>query len=156
MLLVFVLTGCTNQLSIPESSEDTEYAFHQAFAYQYGLGGVPVSGKLADEWYKKAVVTGNSKYLNCYAFFLATTEESQYRDGEKAMGLMNNVQEKTKVEFYHKDTLAAVLAELGKYKEAAKTQEEAIRKMPSDVLPERRMKFHMRLNSYQKEKPWRE
>ena len=156
LVLIFI-AGCSTQPVVQYvTTVDADNAFDNAVMYHYGFQGKTRSAQKADEWYSKAILDGDLEHMNCYAYFLATSPDENYRNGKKAKALMDEVFGKVEVQFHHKDTLAAVFAELGQFDKAAEIQEQAINDMPADVDANRLQKYRMRLDLYKTSKPWRE
>jgi len=92
--------------------------------------------------------------INNFAWFLATCPDVEYRDGKRALRLAHDLVARQRTAPYL-DTLAAAYAELGKFREAIKMQEEAIalaeKDGPEDLLPQ----FRERLGRYRKREAWR-
>ena len=90
--------------------------------------------------------------LNGFAWFLATCPEDRYRDGERALTLVDRALEIEREENWNlQDTKAAVLAELGRFDEAVELQGKAL----ATVDGSSRGDFEERLSLYQSEKPFR-
>ncbi len=107
-------------------------------------------------WFRKATAQGNVSALNDYAWFLATSKEPKFRDGEKAVALaLKAVLPKRKSHYL--DTLAAAYAEAGKFDEAIRVQKEAVDMLRvSGPKPQLLKKFQERLNLYESGKPYRD
>ena len=105
----------------------------------------------------KSVVKSN--YQAELAFFLATCPGDDYRDGKKALELAEQATNKNR----NDNTLtamAAAYAELGRFQEAVKLQEEAIDYKRSDQYGIAVKEWYLNayekyLNSYKTGKPWR-
>ena len=107
--------------------------------------------------YTKAIEL-NPEFVEAYndvAWLMATCPEGKYRDGKSAVELAEKALKLLKIP-YTLDTLAAAYAEAGRFQEAIKSQERAIRKLKQEggtkYLPE----FEKHLSSYKAGKPWRE
>ena len=156
-MVLLLLIGCSSTPIFSSiTAEEADIAFEKALSYQYGFDGTEISPENAVKWYERSILAGDIEHLNCYAYFLATTTHEKYRDGDKAYRLMEKVMGADKVQFYHKDTFAAVLAELGQYKKAVQVQSAAIDEMPDDVDSDRRRSYIMRHHFYKTEQAWRE
>jgi len=90
-----------------------------------------------------------------YAYFLATCKDDSIRDGRKANEMIAKALErKIEQDGRYQSALAAVQAELGKFDEAVKQQEEALKDqyLAADEVAE----CKSRLAHYRKREPWRE
>lgn len=86
--------------------------------------------KQAIQDFEKAIELrpNNRKAYNNLAWLLATCEDPQYRDGERALKLIQTALRLSKIDdFYMLDTLAAVYAELGQFDKAIDAQSKAIK-----------------------------
>jgi tetratricopeptide (TPR) repeat protein len=90
--------------------------------------------------------------LNDLAWLLATAPDAQLRDGRRALSTaLRAVEIEEAKEWDSIDTLAAAFAEAGKFSEAVKSQNEAIRLAP----PDEQSTLRSRLELYQAGKPYR-
>ena len=93
--------------------------------------------------------------LNNLAWMLATVRDAHYRNGmraamvaERAVRLSPSAQ--------YTDTLAAAYAEAGRFRDAVRTQKEAIAKLEKEKpQPARMAGYKQRLESYNNHRPWR-
>ena len=91
------------------------------------------------------------------AWILATAPDEALRNGPLANELLTQHFQIEKSEsLYLWDTYAAVLAELGRYDQAVKAAEKAIRLTDSESNEPLRKDIQTRLNCYQQHRPWRE
>ena len=89
---------------------------------------------------------------NMLAWALATAPDAKLRDGKRAVELATQACELTKWKVYRTlDTLAAALAEAGKFDEAVKRQEEALKLLDDNRF---RGEYEQRLNLYKARKPF--
>ena len=122
------------------------YAYHHKGHYDQAI---------AD--YNKAIELNprDAYAYNNLAWLLATCPDSKYRNGAKALDLAQ-----TAVEFdksYHNiGTLAAAYAEVGSFKEAIKTQENAIALLNKHTDPKVLAEAKEHLECYKSHRPWRE
>jgi tetratricopeptide (TPR) repeat protein len=90
-----------------------------------------------------------------YAGFLATCKDAPHRDGAKALELLAKaVERKIEQDGRYLSVVAAVQAELGKFDEAVKRQEEALK--DPHLQPDEIAEYKSRLGRYQKREAWRE
>jgi len=89
------------------------------------------------------------------SWLLSTCAEEQYRNGEKAVKLAERAVEINSRETFI-DTLAAALAEKGKFNEAVSIQEKAIDLYKKAGGKVKLAQYRERLNSYKNNKPWRQ
>ena len=89
------------------------------------------------------------------AWLMATAKEAEFRNGQaavemaqKALALKKNAN--------HLDTLAAALAEAGRFEEAVEAQKEAIRRLQEEGGRFRVASYKRRLANYLADRPWRE
>ncbi|MEW6668599.1 MAG: hypothetical protein AB1512_25585 [Thermodesulfobacteriota bacterium] len=102
----------------------------------------------------------NCRYLNGLAWLLATSPDSIYRDGERAIALARKAisLEKNKEHYvWYLDTLAASYAEAGRFDAAVRTEEEAIlllreRKAEEKIIDE----YTNRLQVFRNKRAWRD
>jgi tetratricopeptide (TPR) repeat protein len=94
-------------------------------------------------------------YMNSLSWVLATCAESKYRNGQRAVELAEkSVRTRTGRTANNLDTLAAAYAEVGRFDDAVKIQQEVIKVAPKSH-PELE-DFNKRLDSYRQKKPWRQ
>ena len=123
--------------------------------YEKGRG-VPRDYAQAVRWYRKAVEQGNVKAYNSFAWLLATNKDPKFRDGEKAVTLALKAVQSKRTSIYL-DTLAAAYAEIGRFDEAVRVEQEAVDMLQaSSSKPRRLERFKERLNLYKNRKPYRE
>ncbi len=89
------------------------------------------------------------------AWLLSTCTDASYRNGERALRLIQKVVQKRR-NGPNLDTLAAAYAELGNFKEAMRVQKTAIDLIKGKGQDELLRQFEQRLEFYKNEKPWRE
>jgi tetratricopeptide (TPR) repeat protein len=113
--------------------------------------------------YNKAIEISpnNSTAYNNLAWLLATTKESKYRDGEKAVDLALKACELSDWKnAYCLGTLAATYARMGDFNNAVKWQKKALESYEEGLKDETKEKLRtegqQRLNFYLKHKPWSE
>ncbi len=112
--------------------------------------------KAADD-YQQAIKLAPSYTVgyNNLAWLLATCPDDALRNGKKALALAEKACILGK---YHSandvDTLAAAYAELGRFADAVRWQERALRLLPA-TPPERRADYENRLALYKQGKPYR-
>jgi len=89
------------------------------------------------------------------AWLMATAKEAEFRNGEaavemarKALALVRNAN--------HLDTLAAALAEAGRFQEAVEAEKEALRLLQEEGDQYRLESYKKRLAGYLAGRPWRE
>jgi tetratricopeptide (TPR) repeat protein len=100
----------------------------------------------------------NPDYAEVYSnlsWLLSTCEKEQYRNGEKAVKLAERAVEINSSETFL-DTLAAALAEKGKFKKAVSNQKRAINLYKKAGGKVKLAQYRERLNSYKNNKPWRQ
>ncbi|MFC1579791.1 tetratricopeptide repeat protein [Thermodesulfobacteriota bacterium] len=107
--------------------------------------------------FNKAVELNPKYYLgyNNLSWTLATCPDKSFRNGEKALETAKKVVA-IRSDSRTLDTLAAAYAEAGKFEDAVKTQEQAIRQLKIKGKEEELEEFKERLNTYRDKKPWRE
>jgi tetratricopeptide (TPR) repeat protein len=94
----------------------------------------------------------NVMALNCLAWLLATAPDAAMRDGKRATeAALRAVKLEDAKQWDTIDTLAAALAETGKFAAAIRSQEEAIRLAPAEEHED----LKSRLALYQSHKPYR-
>jgi tetratricopeptide (TPR) repeat protein len=132
------------------------------FAYAYNNRGNVWDGQgrydkaIAD--YTKAIALNpeDAKAYSNLAWVLATCPEEKHRNGKRAVALAEKASGIKKAA-HILDTLAAAYAEAEMFREAVKTQEEAIARLQQAREKEEGIaEFHKRLESYRHSKPWRE
>ncbi len=121
--------------------------------YQYGQG-VTQDYAEAIKWYRKAVEEGSELAMRTLAWIFATSPDESLQDGFEAIRLAKTYLKVHYDEVYVLDTLAAAYAEVGRFEEAVETQKKVL-SMTKEDDPQL-AEFQSHLNSYQKNKPWRE
>ena len=128
---------------------------------QYELGNACVLGRLgaardeveAVNWYRKAANSGEVHAFSALARILATSENSDIRDGSNAVFLAEKAvaatNRKTPVEL---DTLAAAYAEVSQFEKAASTEQEAIALLQTEA---EKKDYRTRLRFFEVHLPYR-
>jgi tetratricopeptide (TPR) repeat protein len=94
---------------------------------------------------------------NGLAWILATSPNETQRNGEEAVRLAESACQKTQRRHHaFLDTLAAAYAEVGRFDDAVKTVQEAIRLAEEADAQEAAATYRQRLTLYQQEQPYRE
>jgi tetratricopeptide (TPR) repeat protein len=94
---------------------------------------------------------------NGLAWILATSPTDSQRNGEEALRLAEKACQLTQnKEHTYVDTLAAAYAELGRFDEAIKTQQEAIQLAQQAEQPENVAEYEKRLKLYEQKQPFRD
>jgi tetratricopeptide (TPR) repeat protein len=97
-----------------------------------------------------------SSAYNSLAWIFATCPDENYRDGSKAIKLAEQALKSNSNPFYM-DTLAAAYAEVGKFADAVRVQEEVVTLLRAKGKPHNLLgEAARRLESYKAGKPWRE
>jgi tetratricopeptide (TPR) repeat protein len=97
-------------------------------------------------------------FYNGLAWHLSTLPDdfAQYRNGMLGVEYAEKAATLTERRDYKViDTLAAAYAEVGRFEEAIKSEEEAIRLIPVENKEEK-AEYEARLKNYREKKPWRE
>ncbi|CAB5093173.1 hypothetical protein D3OALGA1CA_3319 [Olavius algarvensis associated proteobacterium Delta 3] len=97
----------------------------------------------------------NAIHYSNLAWILATCPDAKYRDGREAVDLAKKALSITS-DSCGLDSLAAAYAEIGKYQEAVKIQEQCIYQLESEGEKGRLDELNKRLKQYKNNKPWRE
>jgi tetratricopeptide (TPR) repeat protein len=97
----------------------------------------------------------NASAYNNQAWILATSPHESDRQGVKAVELARRAVEISS-EADHLDTLSAAYAEAGRFEDAIRTQEDAIKKLGEEGTEGEAAEYKERLASYKAHKPWRE
>jgi len=92
---------------------------------------------------------------NSLAWLKATCPVDRYRDGKQAVELAEKAVELDETAS-RLNTLAAAYAEAGRFQDAIKTQEKAIKLLEKEGETEDLAEFKEHLDSYKAGKPWRE
>ena len=113
--------------------------------------------------YEKAIQLGETAVRNnagsskrMLAWFLSTCPDAKYRDGKRALKIIDSVLLTKKRSPRLLNIQAAAYAEVGDYKRAVETQKEAIRIMHHIKKKKTQDKYRLRLAYYMRHKPWRE
>ena len=125
-----------------------------ANALLYVLDKKPEYQEKALFWLEKAAERKFMPAQMKLAWILSTNAETKYRDGKRALGLVEALVKTYPDEVTAHETWAAVLAETGDFKQAIKKQEKAIDRAEDlkwDLAP-----LQARLAMYEQNKPWRE
>jgi len=93
-----------------------------------------------------------SREIRCdLAWLLSTCPADELRDGDRALRIMAEIERQDQQEVDVLDTRAAMLAELGRYSEAVKTMDSAIRR----AAPRDKTELESRRSLYVAERPFR-
>lgn len=95
---------------------------------------------------------------DCYACFLSTCPEEQYRHGDRAVRMAQKACKATQFRSpIYLETLAGAYAEKGDFESAVDYQQKAIElvRQHPDAHPDDIQEFELRLNQYQQKKPFR-
>jgi tetratricopeptide (TPR) repeat protein len=95
---------------------------------------------------------------NDFAWLLSTCPDDSVRNGERAIALAKELLAARPRDPAYLDTLAAALAETGKFEEAERTVREAISNVPRRVSKNDPtvVGFYRHLENYMSRRPWRE
>lgn len=120
--------------------------------YRFGRG-VAQSDARALRWYRKAAAAGDPAGLQAAAWIMATSPQSDLRDGRAAVEMARKAAALAK----HKDprnldTLAAAYAEMAQFSKAISTENEAIALAQED---DQKREYQSRLKLYQARSPFR-
>lgn len=136
-----------------------EAMYGLARAYHYGNQKVQVAKNTSKalEYFRLAHAQGLTHAANELAWLLSTSPNSELRDGEEAVKIMEAaITQQTKTEQWV-DTLAAAYAEMGDFDKAIHHQTEAISLAEEKQLDVATQKeFQERLESYNARQPWRD
>lgn len=103
---------------------DARAAYNIGLAYENGRG-VTKDDVSAVAWYRKAADRGLTEGMNAMAWVLATSPNGRVRNGSEALRWAQAAQQREN-SARHLATLAAAHAELGSFREAVRTIEDAI------------------------------
>ena len=133
---------------------DYEPCEYLAKAFMNGKG-VKKNHPRAIELFSQAFSEGFLiRYNNDFAWLLSTTPHYSLVDGVLAQKLVKVDIRKQGVRAFRLDTLAAAYAASGKYRDAVKTQERAIRRLKKEKKLEQLDEFEERLDCYQSGRRW--
>lgn len=136
------------------SEQGSKWAqFRLGFIYAAGGNGVERNCGKAVERFNSV---GDEVSLGNVAWILSTCPEAQYRNGDKALKLARSLVESNNEDPTNLDNLAAAYAETGDFHAAVETQQMAIDALKSSEMASRSGEFEQRLQTYQKNKPFRE
>jgi predicted Zn-dependent protease len=100
---------------------------------------------------------GDKLVLNNMAWIHATSTDARFRDGRKAVELLQPLAARPEFDSNGLDTLAAAYAETGQFDRAVETAESAIAKARGENAPAGAIvDMHKRLALYKKRQPYRE
>jgi tetratricopeptide (TPR) repeat protein len=126
--------------------------------YMRGLGGLPKDCQLAYDWFDRAFKAGYQVSLNNLMFNLATSDNDQCRDGQRALVYAEMaLQLLPEMDASWLDTVAAVYAENGLFDKAVEYQRSALKALnaETEINHDRVAKFNARLQLYLNKKTWR-
>lgn len=134
------------------SAQDSMGMFHAG-----GLGGAKKDCGESIRWFERAVAAGETQARNNLAWMLATCEEARWRDGARALKLVQSLISQDGPGPDTMSTLAAALAEVGDFARAADAMAEALRLMEASLSPSPQAlrNARERLAAYRAGKPWR-
>ncbi|MFQ6372581.1 tetratricopeptide repeat protein [Shewanella sp. YIC-542] len=138
------------------AQKDDRWArFRLGFIYAAGGDGIRRHCGKAVQYFTAA---GDDVSLGNAAWVLATCPEAQFRDGEKARQLAASLLAHNRQDPTNLDNLAAAYAELGDFRAAVKTQQQAIAALGGDKgdADDKAGEFRLRLQDYLQHKPYRE
>ena len=125
--------------------------------YATGMG-VEQDCSRAENWFN-SIRQGQYIYQQAQAnlaWLLATCPQAQYRNGQKALSISQNLLQGKTDNANLLDTLAAAYAETGQFERASEIQQQAIDLLPKSPADNARLdRFSQRLQAYQTSKPWR-
>ena len=113
------------------SQNDARAAYNLGIAYENGRG-VPKDDGEAVKWYRQAADRGLVEGMNAMAWILATSSDSDVRDGTQAIRWAQAAVQR-QASSQNLATLAAAQAEMGDFQNAVKTIEQAISYMRREV-----------------------
>lgn len=117
--------------------------------------GVAVDYAEAAKWFGTASANDDIACANCLAWLLATCPDDGIRNGAQALAIAEQVVAKQRVSMYL-DTLAAALAEVGRFDDAVRTQQEAIARLSAEAREAQVIGgYRERLDAYRAQQPWR-
>lgn len=127
--------------------------FRLGFIYAAGGDGIQRNCGKAVERFSLA---GDQVSLGNVAWILATCPEAEYRDGNKALTLAQQLLAGNAKDPSNLDNLAAAYAELGQFERAVDVQQQAIQALQGSSETAKADEFNKRLESYRKNRPFRE
>lgn len=90
------------------------------------------------------------------AWLLATCPDRNYRDGQRALLLVQKLlQNSDSPDALLLDTQAAAWAEIGRFDQAISTQQQALHALESSANPQLVQRFNRRMQHYRNNRPWR-
>jgi len=114
-------------------------------------------GKAIDDFNQAISLNPNfSGAYNSMSWLLATCPDDKYRDGNKAIGFAKKALELDTNSSQLLDIFAAAYAEAGKFEDAIKTQQKAIKMLNEKDKAKELSEYTEHLNFYKANKPWRE
>ncbi len=123
--------------------------------YAHGLGRVPDPAR-AEALHTQALEIATPNEKNTFAWTLATTVDPEFRDGAKAVAVMEAMLSDAKLRTpAYLDTLAAAYAENDQFDRAVETQKQAMAVLPATAKPTIEA-FRARLEQYERREPYRE
>jgi TPR repeat protein len=134
------------------SAQDYVGMFHAG-----GLGGAKADCGDAIRWFERAVASGWGHSRNNLAWMLATCDDARWRDGARALSLVQALIAQDGPGPDSLSTLAAAFAEIKDYERAAAAMAESLRAMEADAgaSPQAVRNARQRLEAYRAGKPWR-
>ena len=128
-----------------------------ALYHYYGRAGLKKDCLTAYQWFEKAEQKENELAYNNHAWFLATSENIECRNPEKALKTIANLmavfEDDDLIPWHIWDTKAAVLASVADFGAAIKLQQWLIDEM-EEAGEQIKPAYHEHLNSYKQRKPW--
>ena len=95
--------------------------------------------------------------VDAAAVVLCTCPDESVRNGAEAIVIIEPLVRQTRrKEPALLDTLAAALAETGRFAEAVAAMDEALALLPADAAPERRAGYRARRDHFARERAWRD
>ena len=120
-------------------------------SYMYGKG-FDQDFYEASRWFEQSLEKEYDQTYQYYAWLLATCQEEQYRDGEKAVRLAEKAMALFPNDWTSTSILAAAYAENGQFDLAVEAQNKAIELVEEEDKEDARA----RLKAYENHRPWRE
>lgn len=123
--------------------------------YFQGRAGLPQDCAEALSWYEQALARRSEAAGTNIVWLLATCPDAEVRDGSRALRLaMDIVYTEGRNAPNDLDNLAAAFAEVGDFRSAWETQEDALEQLPANHPSAAAMREH--LAAYRQRRPWRE